>query len=268
MKQILKKIAVQSLGYVNGYPTPATATADIENLIRSLHPYKFEKGLIRLGPQGDGGYLVPDDLSGIEACFSPGVGLLSGFEEDCARLGMEVYMADKSVNGPASANEKFNFTKKFVGAFSNEEFLSLDDWTDSVLAESPSDLMLQLDIEGFEYEAFLSTSSKLMKRYRVIVAEFHGLEFMWSWPFYRIASRAFEKILRTHTCIHIHPNNYSGATKKNGLEIPHVMEFTFIRNDRIQKSQHETNFPHPLDSDIEPLNTPMPLPECWYSAMR
>lgn len=38
------------------------------------------KDLIRLGPNGDGGYLVPDDLTGIEACFSPGVCATSEFE--------------------------------------------------------------------------------------------------------------------------------------------------------------------------------------------
>ena len=30
-----------------------------------------------IGGAGDGGYLVPDDLDGIEYCFSPGVNLIS-----------------------------------------------------------------------------------------------------------------------------------------------------------------------------------------------
>jgi hypothetical protein len=36
--------------------------------------------LIRLGADGDGGYLVPDDLEDVAACFSPGVDDRASFE--------------------------------------------------------------------------------------------------------------------------------------------------------------------------------------------
>lgn len=53
-----------------------------------------DKGLIRLGPMSYEGYLIPDDLEGIEACFSPSVGFNSIFEKDCADRGMKVFLAD------------------------------------------------------------------------------------------------------------------------------------------------------------------------------
>jgi len=46
-----------------------------------LRPYTTDKELIRLGAEKDGGYLIPNDLAGIEACFSPGVGNEFNFEK-------------------------------------------------------------------------------------------------------------------------------------------------------------------------------------------
>ena len=112
---------------------------------------------------------------------------------------------------------------------------------------------------------FLSASDALMKRFRIIVAEFHRLDQLWSRPFFKLASRVFEKILQTHACVHIHPNNYSGSIKKADLEIPVAMEFTFLRRDRIDHSSFQKTFPNVLDFD-NTTNPTLVLPRCWYSA--
>ena len=91
MKQLLKKIAIRALGPGHIFPSTATPKADVQNLINALHPRTVAKGLIRLGPEGDGGYLIPNDLAGISACFSPGVSAVSGFEKDCAERGSPVF---------------------------------------------------------------------------------------------------------------------------------------------------------------------------------
>ncbi len=245
------------------FPTEATNESKLQSLVQNLHPISGGKELVRLGPPSDGGYLVPDDLAGIEACFSPGVSLISGFEKDCANLGMQVFLADKSVEEPAEKHELFHFSQKYIGATSNVDFMTLDHWVDSSLPGSGSDLLLQIDIEGYEYEVFLSTSDALMRRLRIIVVEFHQLDQLWSKPFFSLAIRVFEKILQTHTCVHIHPNNCCGSLQRGELDIPRISEFTFMRNDRITNRSYRTIFPNPLDCD----NTdkpPLPLPKCWY----
>jgi hypothetical protein len=141
--------------------------------------------------------------------------------------------------------------------------MTMDNWVATSLAESQSDLLLQIDIEGYEYEVFLSISDNLMRRFRIIVAEFHQLKQLWNNPFFNLAARAFEKILQTHTCVHIHPNNYYGSIQKEGIEIPKLMEFTFLRNDRIVNPSHQSVFPHPLDYDNTD-NPPLTLPKSWY----
>ena len=164
MIQDFKFLGKRFLGNWNRILVKMTDSGNIQSLLQKLYPILCDKELIRLGPKGDGGYLLPNDLEGIEACFSPGVAFVSGFEKDCAELGMKVFLADKSVEQPAEAHEQFNFTKKFVGVTSNDDFMTMDNWVTSSLPNSQSDLLLQMDIEGYEYEVFLSISDKLMHR--------------------------------------------------------------------------------------------------------
>ena len=256
-------MAIEVLGFAGGHPTALTDRKVLKELIRKLYPKYLGIDLIRLGPINDGGYLVPNDLLDIEACFSPGVGKISDFEKDCVKYGMKVFMADKSVDRPAVSDINFNFIRKHIGATRSDDFMTIDDWVDSSLPGSKSDLLLQIDIEGFEYETFLSMSNNLIRRFRVIVAEFHELHVLWSRPFFSLASRVFDKILQTHACVHIHPNSGCGSLRRSNLDIPRVMEFTFLRNDRGKISSFANTFPHPLDRD-NGVNRALPLPKCWY----
>lgn len=265
MKRVVKHLGSSVLGALKQFPTPLASRSNVERLIKRLQPRTCAAGLVRLGPAGDGGYLVPNDLLGIEACFSPGVSTVSGFEEDCANRGMEVFMADRSVDAPATHHERFHFTKKFIGATTMDGFMAMDEWARIAGCSRGSDLLLQMDIEGCEYEALLGTSDELIGRFRIIVVEFHWLDMLWSKPFHAVAASAFEKILKGHTCVHVHPNNCCSPVEFDGLVIPPVMEFTFLRNDRLGESSYAQSFPHPLDGD----NTSKPhlvLPPCWIGA--
>ena len=50
-----------------------------------LKPRKCPFKLIRIGGNKDGAYLIPDDLVGIESCFSPGVSDNKDFEDHLAK---------------------------------------------------------------------------------------------------------------------------------------------------------------------------------------
>jgi hypothetical protein len=262
MKELLERAAVSAFATGGIYPTKLTDAEALRSLMNSLAPVRPGRDLIRLGPAGDGGYLVPDDLGGIEACFSPGVSSISGFEKECAERGMKVFLADKTVEGPAEAHPRFNFLRKHIGAATSGDVISMDDWVEHSLPDSHAELLLQMDIEGAEYETLLAMSEQLLRRFRIIVIEFHWLNHLWSNLFFRLASSAFRKLLLTHMCVHIHPNNCCGSLKRGGLEIPKVAEFTFLRNDRVMSRSYATQFPHPLDRD-NVANAPLPLPACW-----
>jgi FkbM family methyltransferase len=264
MKKFVKNLALNFLSIGKIHPARLTDKNELQALLTKLRPISCGKELIRLGPNGDGGYLVPDDLEGIKTCFSLGVGSESGFELDCANRGMNVFLADQSVEKLPDSHEKFRFTKKNISVTTNDDFMTLDDWVASSIPDSQDELLLQIDIEGYEYEVFLGASDQLLKRFRIIVAEFHQLDQLWNKPFFNLTSRVFYKLIQTHCCVHNHPNNHSGSIKRENLEIPRITELTFQRNDRVNNPSFINTFPHPLDCDNS-RKPPLYLPKCWYT---
>jgi len=236
----------------------------ILDFIERTKPQNVDIELIRFGDNCDGGYLIPNDLDGILACFSPGVGELCSFELDCAKYGMQVYLADSSVSVPPVNNSKFQFLKKYIGPVSYGEYITMDEWVSlSIQSDAKSDLMLQMDIEGLEYLTILSISENLLKRFRIIVLECHNLHKMWNTANFEIINLAFLKLLRTHTCVHIHPNNVYPVHFHEGIAIPKVAEFSFIRSSRHNIKKPQSIFPHPLDYDCT-TNPTVVLPKQWY----
>ena len=269
MKKLLKRI-VQRGGFDIVRSTPKE---QVEALIRELQPKPIDKELIRIGPNADGGYLVPDDLEGITACFSPGVGKISQFEQDCLDRGMKVFMADKSVEKPNLdvPADKYDFIKKHVGCVNNAEFTTMDQWVNSFGLNEGDDMMLEMDIEGAEYYSILNMSDSLMRRFRVIIVEFHTLHHFWNPYFFELAQAAFDRVLQTHTCVHIHPNNCCGIKYQNDIAIPRVIEMTLLRNDRVRLVDKPLAFPHKLDYDNYPDNPekkPIVLPTNWYNTSK
>ena len=242
--------------------TRATKKRQLDELLDLLRPMTTGHELIRIGGGSDGGYLVPNDLDGINQCFSPGVDFKSDFELDCANRGMEVFMADASVDGPAQDHPKFQFEKSYVGAFPREEIMDFSEWV-ARCAAPQGDLILQMDIEGYEYEVLAALSVRLLSRFRIIVVEFHGFARLLERSFHDLALPLFQKLAHTHVCAHAHPNNYLGTLKNHGIEIPELLEITFHRRDRARSLAPALAFPHPLDSDCCP-NKPLNLPRCWY----
>ncbi|MCA0133530.1 hypothetical protein [Winogradskyella alexanderae] len=265
MKKIIKRSLVSFLEKKGFLMARVTERKKIIELIESLRPINVQNELIRLGPKGDGGYLVPDDLENIEACFSPGVDKISEFELECLKRGMKIFLADKSVEKPNFnlPEDKFDFIKMFVGCTTNDDFITMDDWVSIKCQSDNSDLLLQMDIEGSEYNSLINMSNHLMNRFRIMVIEFHSLQDLWNPHFFNLNQTVFDKILQTHICVHIHPNNCCGIYSRYGIEIPRVAEFTFLRKDRVTSKTYANRFPHHLDYDNTD-NEPISLPKIWY----
>jgi len=233
--------------------------------LQKIHPIHSGKDLIRIGPGADGGYLVPDDLEGIAACFSPGVDIESRFELQLAERGMQVFMADYSVDGPAAPHANFHFEKKYLAAYDAGHLMTMDSWINAQTSLDPSaDLILQMDIEGAEYEVLQSTSTQAMKRFRIIVMEFHGWHHLYKREVFQKVEAAITKLLQTHAVVHIHPNNDGTGRSYQGIELHRWPEISFIRRDRISNTYPVTTLPHALDHDNVPKKS-IPLSPDWYS---
>jgi hypothetical protein len=263
MKLQLKQLGEQIAGH-RIWISRSASKLKIESLIKSLHPRGTVSPLMRIGPAGDGGYLLPDDLDGISACISPGVSFETGFDTAVAERGIDVYMADASVEGPPSPNPRFHFMKKFLDVFEDDSHTRLDTLCGS--ASAKGDLLLQMDIEGAEWRVLLDASPEVLNRFRIMVIEFHDLKEMFGRFSYGMIEATFNKILSTHSVVHIHPNNISPMAHFFDIPIPPLVEITFYRNDRMFNAERPSRFPHPLDSDNVPNLPSIVLPECWWRA--
>jgi hypothetical protein len=265
----VKKLLLFMFGLINNFlsffrfqleyhPQSIEFKEKINNLLKMLRPESQMKELIRIGSDNDGGYLVPDDIEGIKYCYSPGVSDNSDFEDQLTTHGIKCFLADYSVDKPAKYNNLFRFTKKYLGNKNDAQTMRLESWINH--NESDEEMLLQMDIEGAEYQVILDTPSETLRRFRILVIEFHGFKKLAQQHSFDLISTSFYKILRDFRIVHVHANNCCKAIKVGDQLIPPVMEFTFIRNDRFVKSDNKISIPHRLDSKNLPNNKEVYLP--------
>jgi len=229
-----------------------------------LRPHETEHPLMRIGGTGDGGYLVPDDLSGIAAVFSPGVYDSANFEHYFLSRGIPCFLADRSVDGPPFEHPLLHFTKRHLAAESSGDEMTLGHWMGQC-APDHGDLILQMDIEGAEYEVLLTTPADLLQRFRVMVIEFHGLHRLPRYGSFKRIQQVFKQLSETHCCVHLHPNNCCQPRRCGRLLLNPVLEVTLLRRDRFQSSRPVTQLPHPLDDDNVPDRASVYLDSGWLS---
>ena len=70
----------------------------------------------------------------------------------------------------------FNFTPQFLGNKTEGHFITLSDWINAANIEKSSSKILQMDIEGSEYEVLTYENLETLSSFSLMVIEFHGLE--------------------------------------------------------------------------------------------
>ena len=207
---------------------------------------------------------MPDDFDGVAYCFSPGVAETASFEQDCLSRGITSFLADWSLDSPPIDLPGCTFFKKFVGAYNDERTITIDDWVNSCLPKDfKDDLILQMDIEGAEFVTILSTSINTLKRFRIIIIEFHNSDALRSNAFYNIFYATVKKIRSEFEPVHVHSNNCCGISDVVGVKMPRVFEVTFLRKDRVKQRKSITSLPHPLDQPNFIDRDNIDLPHNW-----
>ena len=240
--------------------------SDLRSALKLIQPKPSPAQLVRIGGSGDGGYLVPDDLEGLVACFSPGVAESANFELALAERGVRSFMADYSVDGVPVSNELFDFEKLYLATYNEPgKFIRLDDWIVEK-KHNKGDLVLQMDIEGNEWPILADISAETLSLFRIIVLELHEMDNLLTNPLgIEIFSTVFRKLNDQFSVVHLHANNCCGALSYQGIQIPKVLEVTLIRNDRYPKSGQvfESTIPHALDVPNVPGRKELTLSRDW-----
>jgi hypothetical protein len=258
----LRGLIKQKIFSLNKVLVATKTEEDVKRLITKLWPQNIGVGLLRIGSSNDGGYLVPDDLEGIGGLFSPGVAEDSSFENYFAQLGTKCFLADGSVLNPPIQHENFRFIKKYIGLISDEQSITLDEWVRD--NTKSSELILQMDIEGSEYEVLLSTSSATLKKFRFLIIEFHEMDRIITKDGFLVLNTLITRLLHDFVVVHAHPNNNCGTLIFKGITIPRSIELTFARRDRIKNLTYVEEFPNGLDARNLDFLPDIELPRDWY----
>ncbi len=181
------------------------------------YPYK-----IRLGNNGDGGYVIADLNNPNYDCYlSCGVSNEESFSRDFInKYNMNAsnsFAFDASIEKyPTEYTNKITWYKKFIGDTNDSTYTTMEDIIDRY-----NNIFMKMDIEAGEYPWFNYISSDKLNKISQFVLEVHWLDK----PEYIDQCRILlEKINKTHYLIHLHGNNYN--TVYEG--IPIVFEATYL----------------------------------------
>jgi len=238
----------------------------ISRVLDRLQPYDIGFPLLRVGPAGDGGYLLPDiDLSRLQAAFSPGVASECGFERELSeRFNVPAIMVDGSVEAPVNLPHDAIFEKVWLGRKTSVNSIGLKDLVVKYVGNDNRKLLLQMDIEGAEYKIIPFVSMKTVKRFEIIVIELHYLHRMsYLVKFLTEFFPTIMKLTSSHQVIHVHANNCCGQVTFGSRSSPEVIEVTLLRRDLFTEIGIKANLPHSLDRDCVPEKASISAAIMW-----
>ena len=267
MIKVIKNYSKKIINFFNLYLRFLSDKKDLHKFIKLFKPYNCGYELVRFGDNSDGGYLLPNCLDNINNCFSPGVGDNIGFEKNILKRGISTFFLDHTINNFNFDIEKYeNFTQKKLCVYDDDKNITLETWMNNSLIDRDrkNDLILQMDVEGSEWNVLNQTPNNILKNFRIMVVEFHYLDEVSSKFILQKFSDTLKKILKDFTIVHIHPNNEMSPFNYRNFKIPRTLEVTFLRNDFVKEKHKVNKLPHHLDYKNVLNKNDFSLPEYWY----
>jgi hypothetical protein len=240
---------------------------NLKNFIKRFNQNYINCDLVRIGGGDDGGYLLPNNLDEIKYCFSLGVGGSINFEKELSTLyDIKSFMADGSDDIISFSEKNLFFSKKYISSRTYDNNITLSDFIHSSIGNSLDNKILQMDIEGSEYEVLSYESIEKLSSFTTLIIEFHELQKLFQTEFLRICISIFEKIYLNFSICHAHPNNCCGIAEIDEIKVPRVMEVVFIRNDLVSrfKKKKKIVLPHEFDCKNMKHLPDLKMPKEWY----
>jgi hypothetical protein len=260
--QIKFCLALFSLLHFRSFAGSANSGYSPKELFEKLSPVTTEIELVRLGGDLDGSYIVPLIDLEYDGVISPGVGQTFEFEKAIADSRCRVVLIDGTVEKPQNLPPEFVFLQKMLGISTNPEKnqISMKEVTNLYFPTSQS-LVLQMDIEGGEYEVLNSLEEDDLIPFATILVEFHHLHKLNESPSWNSKIRkAVQVFERDFVLIHTHPNNAGGFFLWRFRKLPKVVETTWVKKSLVGEVRGQAKLPHPLDQRNDTLMEDLAFP--------
>ena len=246
--------------------------------MKSLSVYKSEYPKIRLGNKHDGGYVIADLPGSYDHFISGGIANDIEFERSFLERydNIEGIGFDGTIDNLPYNLTNFKFIKKNLGNINNENTTDLIEYLNEY-----NSVFLKIDIEGHEFKLFPKLiENGLMIKIKQFVIEIHSPNDIKLHPKYYsnilknidndLMFNMFRNFNKTHTLIHFHANNGCKMSNYENINLPHVFELTYIRNDYVSKKiLNNQPFPTKLDSkNVRKIRKDYYFdfpPYCWKS---
>lgn len=260
VNQMTNQLTAQSGGYlckvvseILGASRYLIASANVQNGVAITNPEEGKRfnaliGLIwpqaavgfpkvRLGDRGDSGYVLLQDFDSVETVYSLGICDNVSFDVDILRHApnvQRIWQYDDSVDRPPVADPKFNFTRKRINTIAD-------------LGTLAPNSILKIDIEGSEWDFFMSCTDADLNQFRQISCEFHDFYLSRYEGWHARAKAVLEKLHRTHQSIHLHGNNIAPPFWTGDRFSPPVLEVTMARRSDYIFAPSPESFPGKYD---------------------
>jgi len=215
------------------------------NLLDLLKVDHSPFGLIRMGSNFDGGYVVAKSFGHDDFLLSFGVGTDVSFEESLSHSIKGIHLYDHTVDRLPSEIINATFFQRGLAVAPSRNMTDLEGAFLNV--PSHSEIILKIDIEGDEWGILAGASTGLLGSFKQIVIEFHNLESINSLSNYELIFGVLQKLRVTHNVVNVHGNNWDTFRIIHGQFWPNALEVTYL-NKRF--------FPEPNTDDYSRLNLP------------
>lgn len=205
-------------------------------------------GLIRIGQEYDGGYIMVNDFRNVVFAYSFGIGSDVSWDEGMAEQGVEVYCYDHTIEKLPKENRRLHFYKTGIAGADciSEGLLSMESIIHRNAHEKENRLVLKMDVEGAEWDFLNSVSSDILNQFSQMTFELHGVTDTGN---SRQVIAALEKMNRTHQAVWVHANNAAGGAEQAGdIVMPGLLEITYVN--RQQYRFLPVEYHCPLDIDM------------------
>lgn len=195
----------------------------------------------RVGKSYDGGYIMLDDFARTEKkiAYSFGINRDVSWDLDMAKRDYEVFMYDHTIDGLPLNNNRFHWYKCGLADSPDnvgKQMDSLENLVNKNGHNGCTHMILKMDVEGAEWGALLMVPDSILGLFDQIVLEMHG---MLSETYSLKRIQALEKILKTHTPVHIHGNNAAKVANIHGCIFPMSLEVTYLSNAEYEFTEYE-----------------------------
>lgn len=206
---------------------------------------------VRIGGDGDGGYVSLDPgRAGI--AYSFGVSAHSPWDLEMAERGFTVHQYDGTIEKGPYQHPNIHFHRFNIGAAPAGGVKTIGHILDDLGHRKERNIVLQMDIEGAEWDFFEAATVDEMAHFQQIIVEFHGVD-----PRHRDFNRfagILARIRETHTPVHIHCNNWDPCIGFMPGFVPYssFYEMTYARTADYAFAECRDFFPTPLDRPNNP----------------